>query len=69
MNNVFHKKGWNLRTNPSHVYPLLIPMFSETCNVKIKKDFVNIKLFRYPKSSTPDPYNFNMYLFNHGKKE
>ena len=67
MNNVSHKKGWNLGTNPEHVEPPPIPLIKETCNGKSDKDFVEIKLRRDRKSSRSDLYEFKMSFFDHDK--
>ena len=69
MKNVSHNKGWILGINPSHVEPLTITLIKETYNGKPEKDFVKLKLRRYPTSSTSDLYEFKMSLFEHGKME
>ena len=69
MKNVSHNKGWILGINPSHVEPLTITLIKETYNGKPDKDFVKLKLRRYPTSSTSDLYKFKMYLFEHGEPD
>ena len=69
MNKVSHQKGWNLGTNPVHLEPPPIPPIKETCNGKSEKDFVKLKLRRYPMFSTSDLYRFKMSVYDHVKPE
>ena len=69
MKNVYHKKGWNLVTNPAHVKPPPISLIKEKCNGKSDEYIVKIKLRRDPTSSTSDLYEFKMSLFDHGEPE
>ena len=63
MKNVLYKKVWSSDTNPEHVEPPPIPLIKEMCTVKPDKDYVKLKLRRYPMS---DLYEFKMSLFYHG---
>ena len=56
-------------TNPVHLEPPPIPPIKETFNGKSEKDFVKLKLRRYPMFSTSDLYRFNMSLYDHVKPE
>ena len=69
MKNLFHKKGWNLGTNPSHVEPPSITLINKTYNGDSEKDFVKLKLRRDPMSSTSELYEFKISLFEHGDPE
>ena len=69
MNSVSHKKGWNSGTNPAHVEPLPNTLIKETYNGNSDKDYVKLKLRRYPKSSTLDLYEFKVSFFYHGYLE
>ena len=46
-----------------------IPQIKETYNGKSDIYLVNMKLRRYPTSSTLDLYEFKIYLFDHGNPE
>ena len=66
---VSQKKGCNWWTNEAHMEPLLIPLILGTCNGKLHKDYVNMKLRRYPTSSMLYLYDFRMSLFDNGDLE
>ena len=67
--NVSSKKGWMTGMNHPHVEPPPIPLIQETHDGKSDKYFVKLKLCRDPTSSTSDPYEFKMALFDNGKPE
>ena len=55
--------------NQAHVEPPPIPPIKEMRDGKSDKDFVKLKLSRYPTSSTLDLYEFRMYLFDNDNPE
>ena len=67
--NFFHKKGWGAENNTDHVDPPTITLVKETSTGKPYWDYVKLNLRRYPTSSTLDPYEFRMSLFDYGKPE
>ena len=67
MNNVSHKKGWDVNTNPAHIEPPPIPLVKETSTGNSYGDNVKLKLRSYTTSSTSDRYEFMMSLFDHGE--
>ena len=60
MKNISSKKGWMTGVNLSHVEPPPIPLIKENHDDNTDKDFVELKLHRYPTLSTPDLYEFKM---------
>ena len=68
-NRVFQKKGWGKYTNPEHVETPMILLVQEMSTGKPDEYYVKLKLHRDPTSSTLDPYEFRMFLFDHGKTE
>ena len=52
-----------------HVEPPTIPLIKGKYDGKSDKDFVIMKLRRYPKSSMLDLYEFRMSLFDNDKPE
>ena len=69
MNNISHKKGWNLGIVQAYVEPPMITFIKGTYDGKSDKYFVRLKLCRDPMSSTSDLYEFSMYFFDNGKPE
>ena len=67
MKNVSLNKVWGVETNTAHVNPPPIPLVKETSTSKSEGYYVDLKLHRYPTSSTLALYDFRMYLFDHGK--
>ena len=55
--------------NHPHIEPPPIPLIQETQNGKSDKDFVKLILLRDHTSSTPDLYEFKIYLFDNGDLE
>ena len=45
-NNVSHKKGWGVDTNPAHLEPPTIMLVKETSTSKSDGDYVKLKLRR-----------------------
>ena len=52
-----------------HLDPSLILLIQETHNGILDKDFIKLKLHRYPNFSTSDIYEFKMSLFDNGEPE
>ena len=69
MKNGYHKKGWGMNTNPSHVEPPLIPLVQKISTGKSDGDYVKLKLCKDPMSSTSELYEFRMSLFDHCQLE
>ena len=69
MKNVSTKKGWITGTTQPHVEPLPIPLIKEKHYGKSDKDFVKLKIHRYPASSMSDLYEFKTSLCDNGKLE
>ena len=69
MKNISHNKSWDFGMNQVHVEPLLIPLIKGKYNGKSDKDFVKLKLRRYPTSSMSNLYEFKMSLFDNGNPE
>ena len=53
----------------THVDPPSINLIKEKHYGKSEKDFVKLKLRRDPNLSSPDLYEFKIYLFDNGKSE
>ena len=69
MNIFYHKKWWNSEMIQAHVEPPPIPLIKGTYYGKSEKYFINLKLRRYPVSSTSDLYESRMSLFDNGEPE
>ena len=69
MNNVSHKKSWNLGMAQVHVEPPTIPLIKVKYDGKSEKYFVQLKFCRDTTSSTLDLYKFKMSLFDNGDSE
>ena len=69
MKNFSHNNKWNLRTVQVHMETPLIPLIKSKNDEKSDKDFVKIKLRRYPMSEKLDLYDLKMSLFHNGKPE
>ena len=69
MKNVYHKNIWNLGVTQVCVEPPPIPLVKVKYDGKSDKDFVKLKLCRDLTSSTLNPYEFKMSLFENGNSE
>ena len=69
MKNVSSKKLWTTKVTHLNVEPPSIPLIQETYNGKMDKDFVKLKMRRYPTLSTLDLYDFKTSLFENGDPE
>ena len=67
MNNVFHKKTWNMGTLKVHVQPPPIILIKSKNDDKSDKDCVKIKFSRYPASQQLDLYEIKTALFDNGE--
>ena len=69
MDNVSHKKGWGVDSNPDHVEPHPIPLIKENSTGNSDGYDVKLKMRRDSTSSKSDLYEFRMYSFDHGDTE
>ena len=69
MKNISSKKVWTTGMTHPHVEPPPIPLIEETHDGKSNKDFVKLKLHRYPTLSRLDLYDFKISLSDNGEPE
>ena len=66
-NNVPHKNKWNLGVVQVHTETPHISLIKSNHNDKADKDFVIMKVRRYPTSYKSELYEFKMALFENGE--
>ena len=68
-NNVPHKNKWNLGVVQVHMETPHTSLIKSNHNDKADKDFVIMKVRRYPTSYKSELYEFKMALFDNGNPE